>query len=194
MPEKTILRLTAFPARTLFHSELGNSGTRLDPRTMCFMALISITWFCTSFQVSSWLGVRTVLSNFSLVSQVQSDLSGEHFLDETPATGDAKCDSSQLLSKNGNLLSLDYYFHKSNLGEPNSQGLLLFGRYHTRPLHVADLTVSCFSSSHCPGHGSQRCHRKRARDPCPGQWLLKKTGDCKVSHTKWTLSYHEMVS
>ena len=26
---------------------------------------------------------------------------------------------------------------------------------------------------------AQRCHRKRARDPCPGQWLLE-------NRTKWT--------
>src|ERR1700729_2086905 len=88
MPEKMTSILTAFPARMLFHSESGNSGTRLDLRTIRLELLRSRKWFCTRLGVSSWLWVRTVVSASSLVSHAKSDSSGEHFLEGVLMFGD----------------------------------------------------------------------------------------------------------
>jgi hypothetical protein len=88
MPEKTASRLTAFPARMLFHSESGNLGTRFEPRTIRLVALRSSTWFCISLQVRSWLAVRAELSLSSSASQAKSDSSREHFSDEVRPSGE----------------------------------------------------------------------------------------------------------
>ena len=88
IPVKTTSRLTDFPARILFHSMSGNSGTCLALRTQSFMSLKSRAWFWTICVVSSGLGVRKMSSFDSDVSQGKSDLSGARFLDGPCVKGD----------------------------------------------------------------------------------------------------------
>ena len=67
--EMIMLRSTAFPCSTLTHSESRNSGSPLALNRLCFVTLILIVWFWLSLQVSFWLGVSTLISESSSLTQ-----------------------------------------------------------------------------------------------------------------------------
>ena len=58
-------RSTAFPCSTLTHLESGNSDSPLALNRLCFVTLMLRVRFWMSLQVSSWLGVSTLISESS---------------------------------------------------------------------------------------------------------------------------------